>query len=280
MNTDIRLLVSFKGHRKRLRLRKMLGDRYLDYLIDLWLTVAQDRPEGVLHGWDDLDIAIASGYEGNAAALRDALLSCGFLEADANGYKIHDWDQHQGWCSGARKRSEAARKASQKRWQNRLNNKKLCGRNASAMRSDRNRNPPSPNPNPNPYPNPNITNAPENVSEIVEYLNKKAGARFNSGQYLTQTIILERLMEGFAVADFKAVIDIKAEQWLNDKKMSGNLRPATLFAADKFEGYLQEAKRNGSGEKIQTAKSILKFDGEEICRKYCAENGIEFGEVA
>jgi uncharacterized phage protein (TIGR02220 family) len=118
------------------------------------------------------------------------------------------------------------------------------------------------------------------VQEIIFYLNQKTGANFNPDIYLTQTIILERLMEGFAVADFKAVIDVKTEQWLNDKKMSGNLRPATLFAADKFEGYLQEAKRNGSGEKIQTAKSILKFDGEEICRKYCAENGIEFGEVA
>lgn len=118
------------------------------------------------------------------------------------------------------------------------------------------------------------------VQEIIFYLNQKTGSNFNPDVYLTQSIIFERLEDGFSVADFKAVVDVKSDQWLNDKKMGGNLRPTTLFAADKFEGYLQEAKRNGSGEKIRTAKSILEFDGEEICRKYCHDNGIEFGEVA
>jgi uncharacterized phage protein (TIGR02220 family) len=118
------------------------------------------------------------------------------------------------------------------------------------------------------------------VQEIIFYLNQKTGSNFNPDVYLTQSIIFERLEDGFSVADFKAVVDVKSDQWLNDKKMGGNLRPTTLFAADKFEGYLQEAKRNGSGEKIRTAKSILEFDGEDVCRKYCHDNGIEFGEVA
>src|SRR5574343_824536 len=143
MNTDIRLLTSFKGHRKRLRLRKLLGDRYLDYLIDLWLTVAQDRPEVVLDGWDELDIAIASGYEGNANEYASALRSVGFLDANGDCYKLHDWNEHQGWASNAKKRSEAARKASIKRWENRFNNKRLCGRKARAMRTDQKRIPPS-----------------------------------------------------------------------------------------------------------------------------------------
>ena len=118
------------------------------------------------------------------------------------------------------------------------------------------------------------------VQEIIFYLNQKTGSNFNPEQYLTQTIIFERISEGFSVKDFKAVIDVKSDQWLNDKKMGGNLRPTTLFAADKFEGYLMESKRNGGGDKLQTAKSILEFDGEAVCKKYCEDNGIEFGEVA
>ena len=35
MNSDIRLAVSFRGHRKRKRLRLLLGPGSTDYLIDL-----------------------------------------------------------------------------------------------------------------------------------------------------------------------------------------------------------------------------------------------------
>ena len=40
----------------------------------------------------------------------------------------------------------------------------------------------------------------------------------------------------------KAVIDSKKSQWLNDPKMSGYLRPQTLFQEGKFQGYLMAAK--------------------------------------
>lgn len=119
------------------------------------------------------------------------------------------------------------------------------------------------------------------VEEAIFYLNQKTGSNFNPQNYLTQSLIFERSEEGFEIEDFKAVIDLKVDQWLNDKKMGGNLRPTTLFAADKFEGYLQEAKRNGGGgDLLQTAKSILEFDGEAVCKEFCDKNGLNFGEVA
>jgi uncharacterized phage protein (TIGR02220 family) len=119
------------------------------------------------------------------------------------------------------------------------------------------------------------------VQETIKHLNEATKSNFNPAQYMTQSLIYERVEEGFTLQDFKAVIDLKAAQWIDDKKMSGSLRPGTLFASDKFEGYLQEAKRNGngSGASLQTAQLILKHDGSDACQKYCLEHGLNFAEV-
>ena len=81
MNTDIRVWVSFKGHRKRKRLKRMLGPGATDYLIDLWISVSQDRPSGVLTGWDELDIADAADWpeDKDPEILVDALVKCGWF---------------------------------------------------------------------------------------------------------------------------------------------------------------------------------------------------------
>ena len=39
------------------------------------------------------------------------------------------------------------------------------------------------------------------------------------------------------------MIDLKTKEWINDPDMRKYLRLSTLFNAEKFEGYLQEAKR-------------------------------------
>ncbi|RJQ27694.1 hypothetical protein C4565_04915 [Candidatus Parcubacteria bacterium] len=110
MNTDIRVLTSFRGHRKRKRLELMLGLGGTGFLIDLWLTAAEDRPDGILHGWDDLDIALACGYSAGAQKLVDALVECRWLDKGDDGtYRLHDWDDHQGWCLGSEYRSTKAR---------------------------------------------------------------------------------------------------------------------------------------------------------------------------
>lgn len=120
MNSDIRILVSFKGHRKRHHLERLLGSiGATRYLVDLWLTAAQQRPDGNLKGWDAKDIAIAAGYSGKPQKFVDSLLKSGFLDKDEEGYRLHDWGEHQPWCCGAPRRSEQAQKAAQERWQGR-----------------------------------------------------------------------------------------------------------------------------------------------------------------
>lgn len=69
-------------------------------------------------------------------------------------------------------------------------------------------------------------------SSLIEYLNSKTG-----GKYTSTTEIEALLVEGYTEADIRAVIDKKVDEWLDDPKMRGYLRPRTLFG-NKFEEYL------------------------------------------
>lgn len=118
MNSDIRLAVSFRGHRKRKRLRLLLGPGSTDYLIDLWIATAMNHPNGVLQGMDETDIALEAGWEGeDAQKLVSALVECGFLEKDESGvYRLHDWEEHQAYVIHAERRKAQARNAAAARW--------------------------------------------------------------------------------------------------------------------------------------------------------------------
>lgn len=314
MNTDIRLLVSFKNHRKRKRLKMALGPGSTDYIIDLWLTAAEDRPDGVLHGWDEVDISLAAGWEEEPKRLLDALIECKFIDLDEgkNCYVLHDWQDHQAWASGAKARSEAAKKAAAARWDKKLKKQRDSAdairsdadSNADAMRTHQNRNAPSPSPLPSPYPLPSPSRkesdpigslsgkpdddtppCPKNqipYKEIVAYLNDKAGCRFKTGS-ATKGVIRARFNDGYTLEDFKAVIDVKCSQWLTDEKMCAFLRPDTLFRPTKFEAYLAEAHRatagNGKLEKYRAARKVLRFEGTECFIEHCAKMGITPEEV-
>ena len=90
-------------------------------------------------------------------------------------------------------------------------------------------------------------------SEIIDYLNKKAGTHYRTSSKATQRLIKARWNEGFKPEDFKKVIDVKTYEWLNDANMCKYLRPETLFGT-KFEGYLNEQRthKRQSPHKEQT----------------------------
>ena len=118
MSSDIRLAISFRGHRKRKRLRLLLGPGSTDYLIDLWIATAMNHPNGILEGMDETDIALEAGWEGeDAQKLVFALLECGFLEKNESGtYLLHDWEDHQGYVIHSEQRKTQARNAAAARW--------------------------------------------------------------------------------------------------------------------------------------------------------------------
>lgn len=149
MNSDIRLAVSFRGHRKRKRLRLLLGPGSTDYLIDLWIATAMTHPSGVLQGMDEIDIALEAGWESEPQTFVAALVECGFLEKSDGAYTLHDWSDHQGYAIHAERRKAHARNAAAARW----NAKQEKGM-LEAYSPHAEGNPPSPLPSPVPEPSP------------------------------------------------------------------------------------------------------------------------------
>lgn len=98
---------------------------------------------------------------------------------------------------------------------------------------------------------------------IINYLNDKCSTSYKATTKSTQKHINARLDEGFEVDDFFKVIDVKANDWLNDAKMKQYLRPETLFAS-KFESYLNQAKLslpNVEEEKINSVPQKSNYEG-------------------
>lgn len=114
--TDIRLNVTFRDHRKRKRLFGLLGAAGVLSLIDLWLAVAENRPDGTLRGMDATDIELDANWTGEKGVFVSACLECGLLEQVDGAYVVHDWATEQPWVTGAPSRSEHARIAAVKRW--------------------------------------------------------------------------------------------------------------------------------------------------------------------
>ena len=80
--------------------------------------------------------------------------------------------------------------------------------------------------------------------QIVGMLNETTGSNYKATSKKTQSLIRARLLDGFTVDDFQAVITKKAKEW-QGTDMAQYLRPETLFGT-KFEGYLNqpEVKNN------------------------------------
>ena len=74
---------------------------------------------------------------------------------------------------------------------------------------------------------------------IIDYLNQKAGTRYEYNSTKTITLLNTLFRKGYSVEDIKKVIDIKCKEWLPKESMRMYLRPRTLFS-NKFEDYLNQ----------------------------------------
>lgn len=109
MNKDIRIAVTFRDHRKRKKLQRRLGAEGVVALMDLWLSVAENKPNGVLTNMDEEDIALDAQWDGDAEAFVSALVDLGFLEKHDGLYVVHDWVEHNGYVSSSKSRSDKSR---------------------------------------------------------------------------------------------------------------------------------------------------------------------------
>lgn len=174
MNSDIRVSTTFRNHRKRRKLDRELGMPSGGFLVDLWIGSAMSRPDGILTGWDETDIAIEAGWNGDAGEFVRALVDTGWLDEIENGYALHDWVDHNGYAAAATDRTGKAVFSNLKRWYpdlaaelevqgvnsitkeeyaritagKRRNPSPVPNRSVGESVTDRNPNPPSPSPSP------------------------------------------------------------------------------------------------------------------------------------
>lgn len=84
-------------------------------------------------------------------------------------------------------------------------------------------------------------------SRAIEYLNSKAGTKYQVKSVANRRHIDARINEGYTFEDFKKVIDIKVAEWLGTD-MQKYLRPETLFGS-KFESYLNQKEATITSKK-------------------------------
>lgn len=85
-----------------------------------------------------------------------------------------------------------------------------------------------------------------NWQSVIDYLNERANKHFKHTDANKRVIVARHKDGGFTVADMKRVIDNQCSKWLNSPQMNQYLRPATLFQASKFEGYLNDQPANNN----------------------------------
>lgn len=94
------------------------------------------------------------------------------------------------------------------------------------------------------------------IKKIIDYLNEKTNKKFTIKNKQTLRFINARIKDGYNENDFKKVIDIKTEKWLNTS-MEDYLRPQTLFS-QKMEGYLNEKNnKKKPNERFQKTQSAV-----------------------
>lgn len=109
MNTDIRLSINFWTHPKTVKLERRLGLEGVRSLQILWLWAARNRADGRLSKLDAEAIEIVADWRGASGKFVETALELVWLEEDDEGYRIHDWQEHNGWAADADKRSDKAR---------------------------------------------------------------------------------------------------------------------------------------------------------------------------
>ena len=84
--------------------------------------------------------------------------------------------------------------------------------------------------------------------EIIEYLNRNTGKKFNFRAKANQELIKARFNEGYSKEDFLKVIDNKVAEWINVDSMKDYLQPSTLFRKSNFDKYLNQTIKQKEDE--------------------------------
>jgi hypothetical protein len=174
MSDDIRLQSDWYQNPKIKKLGILVGPQGIVSLLTLWAWTGKNRPNGVLHDMDELDIILAANWPNDVSLFMDSLLKLRLLDREEPWYVIHDWARNQPWALHTEDRKSAARKAAEARWAKEGKNEKVssqcdshenqceshdfgCATHESALRNMPKSDAPFlsfPSPIPSPIPNP------------------------------------------------------------------------------------------------------------------------------
>ena len=111
---------SLSNHRKTLALADLLDIppvHAMGHLVALWLWSIDNAPNGRLDKVKARTIALAAQWTGDPTSFLDALTEAGFIEADGDGFVIHDWMDYAGRL--VERRAENAKRMRDARAKNR-----------------------------------------------------------------------------------------------------------------------------------------------------------------
>ena len=85
-------------HNKFKRLKRIVGDLAMEYIITLWAHCQSNQRGGFWPGADAEYVEMLCNWDGDPGVLFKALLECGkpkegFIESATGGLVIHDWDR-------------------------------------------------------------------------------------------------------------------------------------------------------------------------------------------
>ncbi|MBY4947028.1 conserved phage C-terminal domain-containing protein [Cupriavidus respiraculi] len=186
-------------------------------LMSVWCLFDAHSVDGKLEGYSLATIDDLIGWPGFAAAMN----AVGWLDEGEESLVLPSFDTHNG--QSAKRRAQDA-------------DRKREVRNLSASEADKKR---TREEKRREEEKEDMSGKPDasQSREVLEYLNAKTGSAYRAVDSNLK-LIADRLKSGVTVADCKAVVDAKVQQWGKDAAMEQYLRPTTLFRASNFEQYL------------------------------------------
>ncbi|WP_390410093.1 conserved phage C-terminal domain-containing protein [Lacticaseibacillus jixiensis] len=99
-----------------------------------------------------------------------------------------------------------------------------------------------------------------NYAGVIEYLNEKSGKHYHNTPN-NRKLIHARLADGYTSKDIAQAINNVCKGWLNTES-ERYIRPSTIFAASKFEGYVSDVPygRPKAEQDDIPAPTVDKFD--------------------
>ena len=134
---DIRVDTTWRTHGKRKRLQRVLGPAGPLAVMDLWLAIAEQYPDGKMPDCDAQDIADMAQWHGRDASRFVAVLCderTRFLDPLPNGgWQAHNWELRQSWVVSSPKRHLRAVQAASARWIDKVEAKEDATSNALSI---------------------------------------------------------------------------------------------------------------------------------------------------